>query len=85
MQMPGIVDVMRREIASWPAEQPIPATAMATLLHDVELALDPPGYTLTSWKIKGLPTRHPGKSLKFRLVRRRSASTGASAVAAASD
>ena len=51
-------------------------TAMATLLRDVELALDPPGYTLTGWKIKGLPTRHPGKSFRFRLVRRRSSDTG---------
>ena len=59
-------------------------TAMATLLHDVELALDPPGYTLSGWKIKGLPTRHPGKSFRFRLVGRRSAAT-ASAVAAAGD
>ena len=57
-------------------------TAMATLLHDVRLELDPPDYTLTGWKIKGLPTRHPGKSFKFRLVRRRSADTGASASAA---
>ena len=54
-------------------------TAMATLLHDVRLELDPPDYTLRGWKIKGLPTRHPGKSFKFRLVRRRSASTGAAA------
>ena len=53
-------------------------TAMATLLHDAELALDPPDYTLTGWKIKGLPTRHPGKSFRFRLVCRRSAPTGAS-------
>ena len=47
-------------------------TAMATVLHDVDLALDPPGYVLTERKIKGLPTRHPGKSFRFRLVRRRS-------------
>ena len=40
-------------------------TAMATLLHDVWLELDPPGYTLTGWKIKGLPTRHPGKSIQI--------------------
>ena len=51
-------------------------TAMATLLHDVRLELDPPGYTLTGWKIKGLPTRHPGRSFRFRLVHRRSALTG---------
>ena len=57
-------------------------TAMATLLHDAELALDPPDYTLTGSKIKGLPTRHPGKSFRFRLVRRRSAPSGASAIAA---
>ena len=47
-------------------------TAMATLLHDVRLELDPPGYTLTGLKIKGLPTRHPGKSFRFRLAGRRS-------------
>ena len=52
-------------------------TAMATLLHDVRLELDPPDYTLTGWKIKGLPTRHPGKSFRFRLVRRRSDPAGA--------
>ena len=51
-------------------------TAMATLLHDVELALDPPGCTLTGWKIKGLPTRHPGKSFRFRPVGRGSVTTG---------
>ena len=60
-------------------------TAMATLLHDVRLELDPPGYTLTGWKIKGLPTRHPGKSFRFRLVRRREAPAGASSGAATSD
>ena len=51
-------------------------TAMATLLHDVRLELDPPDYTLTGWKIKGLPTRHPGKSFRFHLVQRRSAAAG---------
>ena len=60
-------------------------TAMATLLHDAELALDPPGYTLTGRKIRGLPTRHPGKSFRFRLAARRSPTTGRSAVAAAGD
>ena len=58
-------------------------TAMATLLHDAQLALDPPGYTLRGWKMKGLPTRHPGKSFKFRLVRRRSAATVAPEISAA--
>ena len=57
-------------------------TAMATLLHDVELALDPPDYVLTERKIRRIPTRHPGKSFRFRLVRRRSA---AAAPAAAAD
>ena len=52
-------------------------TAMATLLHDVRLELDPPDYTLTGWKIKGLPTRHPGKSFRFRLAGRRSTATAA--------
>ena len=42
-------------------------TAMATVLHDVELALDPPGYTLTGWKMQGLPTPHPGRSFRFRV------------------
>ena len=46
-------------------------TAMATVLHDVDLALDPPGYVLTERKIKGLPTRHPNKSFRFRLLGRR--------------
>ena len=55
--------------------------AMATLLRDVELALVPPDYLLTQRKVKRIPTRHPGRSFKFRLVRRRSANIGASAVA----
>ena len=46
-------------------------TAMATLLHDVELALDPPDYVMTERKIRRIPTRHPGKSFKFRLLGRR--------------
>ena len=56
-------------------------TSMATILHDVELALDPPGYTLGARQINIYPTRHPGKSFRFRLVRRRSAPEGASAIA----
>ena len=56
-------------------------TAMATLLHDADLALDPPDYTLSVWKIKGLPTRHPGKSFRFRLVGRRSAATASASTA----
>ncbi len=47
-------------------------TAMATILHDVELVLDPPNYTLSRWKINLQPTRHPKKSLKFRVVQKRS-------------
>ena len=46
-------------------------TAMATILHDVELALHPPGYVLTNRKIKGLPTPHPGRSFRFRVLGRR--------------
>ena len=46
--------------------------AMTVILHDVELVLDPPDYTLSDWKIRFLPTRHPGRSFRFRLVRRRS-------------
>ena len=56
-------------------------TSMATILHDVELALDPPDYTLGNRQINIYPTRHPGKSFKFRLVRRRSAPAGAEALA----
>ena len=47
-------------------------TAMATILHDVDLALHPPGYVLTNRRIKGLPTPHPGRSFRFRLLSRRS-------------
>ena len=46
-------------------------TAMAALLHDVELALVPPSYVLTQRRIKRIPTRHPGRSFRFRMVRRR--------------
>ena len=46
-------------------------TAMATILHDVELALHPPGYVLTNRKIKGLPTPHPGRSFRIRVLGRR--------------
>ena len=53
-------------------------TAMTTLLHDAELELVPPDYVLTQRKIKRIPTRHPDKSLKFRLVRRRLTSTAPS-------
>ena len=56
--------------------------AMATILHDVDVRLDPPDYVLTERKIKRIPTRHPGKSFKFRLVRRRSAPGAASAIVA---
>ena len=47
-------------------------TAMATVLHAADLALDPPDYVLTNRKIKGMPTRHPNKSFRFRLLGRRS-------------
>ena len=50
---------------------------MAALLHDAQLALHPPGYTLTGWKIRGLPTRHPGKSFRFRVAVRRSTANAA--------
>ena len=60
-------------------------TAMATVLHDADLALDPPDYVLTERKIKRIPTRAPNKSFRFRLVGRRSATTDASAIAAAGD
>ena len=45
--------------------------AMATILHDTEIVLDPPNYTLNDRNINFLPTRHPKKSFKFRLLRRR--------------
>ena len=45
---------------------------VATILHDVDLTLDPPDYVLTERRIKRIPTRHPGKSFRFRVVRRRS-------------
>ena len=45
--------------------------AMATILHDTELALDPPHFVLSDREINFLPTRHPKKSFRFRLVRRR--------------
>lgn len=44
---------------------------MATILHDTEIVLDPPGYTLNDRNVHFLPTRHPKKSFRFRLVRRR--------------
>ena len=56
-------------------------TAMAALLHDVELALVPPDYVLMQRKVKRIPTRHPNKSFKFRLVRKRSAPTSATPMA----
>jgi len=55
-------------------------TAMATLLHDVRLELDPPDYTLTGRKIKKIPTRRPGKSFRFRLIHRRSGDTDTSSL-----
>ena len=47
-------------------------TAMATVLHDAELALHPPDYVLTSRRIKRVPTPHPGRSFRFRVLDRRS-------------
>ena len=44
------------------------ALTVATVLRETELALVPPSYQL---KLKRLPVLHPGKSFKFRLVRRR--------------
>ena len=48
-------------------------TSMATILHDAELSLDPPHFTLGNRQINIYPTRHPGKSFRFRMLRRRSA------------
>ena len=47
-------------------------TTMATILHDVEVVLDPPNYTLTRWKIDSSTAPRPDKSFRFRLVRKRS-------------
>lgn len=58
-------------------------TSLATILHDTELVLDPPDYTLGNRQINIYPTRHPDKSFRFRLVRRRSAPSGASTIAVA--
>ena len=44
------------------------ALTLATILRDVELKLDPPGYTL---KIDPLPSPSPDKNFKFKVVRRR--------------
>ena len=46
------------------------ALTIATLLHDVELAMSPPGYTLKTTQV---PLPSPGKSFKVRVVRRRAA------------
>lgn len=40
----------------------------ATILHEAEIAMDPPGYELTTSTI---PTIRPDKRFRFRLVRRR--------------
>ena len=50
------------------------AVTMATLLHDAELALSPPGYTLKTTQV---PLPSPSKSFKVRLVRRRAAGADA--------
>ena len=44
-------------------------TIMATILHEVELALHPPNYKL---KEKNQPTSHPNDSFKFKVTHRRS-------------
>ena len=44
------------------------ALTLATILHDCELKIDPPGYTL---KIDSLPSPSPDKKFKFKVVRRR--------------
>ena len=41
----------------------------ATIVHEAEIAMDPPGYELTTSTI---PTIRPDKRFRFRLVRRRS-------------
>ena len=50
------------------------AVTMATLLHEVELVLAPPGYTLKTTQV---PLPSPSKSFKVRVVRRRGAGADA--------
>jgi len=45
----------------------------ATIVHEAELAMDPPGYTL---RTSSVPNTRPDKSFRFRLVRRRGADPG---------
>ena len=50
------------------------AVTMATLLHEVELVLEPTGYTLKTTQV---PLPSPSKSFKVRVVRRRGAGADA--------
>ena len=45
---------------------------MATIFHDADIALHPPNYALSHRKVNPLPTYHPDKSFKFRLLGKRS-------------
>ena len=45
-------------------------TAMAIVLHDIELVLHPLGYFAAERKIKGLPPPHPRGSFRFRVLGR---------------
>ncbi len=44
------------------------AVTLATIMHSVELALDPPDYEL---QINPAPMPRPAKSFKFKVARRR--------------
>ena len=46
-------------------------TTMATILHDVTLETDPPGYVLTPRKITRTPMPHPNKTFRFRVLGKR--------------
>ena len=47
------------------------AATFATILHDVEVELCPPSYTVTDKQISYVPTIHLKKSFRFRVLRRR--------------
>ena len=81
MQVPGIVDVMRREIASWPTERPIPTTAMTkrlvyNLMCRVMVGISAPEYyddfiTLFEAAFKSILGLYPGRLRRARLRRAR--------------
>ena len=80
-QVPAIVDVMRREIASWPTERPIPATAMTkrlvyNLMCRVMTGISAPEYyddfiMLFEAAFKSILGLYPGRLHRPRLRRAR--------------